>query len=44
MLPDDNEAIQEAFLITQLWDHQLEFVSDKKTYALACNPENTNLF
>ena len=39
MLADDNEAIHEAFLTTQLWHFQMDFVTDKKAYASGNNHE-----
>ena len=44
MLSANNEELHEAFLTTQLWDHQLRFVTEKKTCAFGNNEEHHNLF
>ena len=44
MLSENNNDIHEAFLTTQLWDHQLGFITDKKTYAFGNNDSHSNLF
>ena len=44
MLSVDNASIHEAFLTTQLWDHQLRFITRQKTCAFGNNHEHHNLF
>ena len=44
MLSANNAELHEAFLTTQLWDHQLRFVTEKKTCAFGNNAEDQNLF
>ena len=44
MLSTNNEELHEAFLTTQLWDHQLRFSTEKKTCAFGNNEECHNSF
>ena len=43
MLSGNNADLHEAFLTTQIWDHQLGFVTDKKTCAFGNNEDHHNL-